>query len=90
MERHIQEFEPRINVLFSNGNYEVFDIKDYMSNIAMDYLEDLVEHTNTLAPQELIKTPKYHCFKRFLKDIDLFKPFIDIAKEYWDKSRENK
>lgn len=90
MERYIQEFEPRIIELFSNGNYEVFDIKDYMSNIAMDYLEDLVKQTNTLSPQELIKTPKYHCFKRFLKDIRLFNPFIDIAKEFWNKSHVNK
>ena len=83
------EFEPRVKELFANSNYKGLDLADYM-NKAMDLLEDIVAPTNTMTPRELLKTPKYNSFNRFLKDAGIFTPFTSIAKEYWDKSRVKK
>ena len=89
MERYVQEIEPKVKHLFSEVNFKGFDLIGFMSNIAMDYFEDLVEHKNQLSPQKLLEIPKYHCFKRFIKEAGLFTPFISLANEYWDKSRVN-
>ena len=90
MERYIEEFEPQVKSLFSEANFKGFDLVGFMSNIAMDFLEDLVVHNNLMSPQELIKTPKYHCLQRFIKEGGVNNPFLKMAKEYWDKVYVNK
>lgn len=90
MERYIKEFEPKVHSLFSEANCKGFDLVGFMSNIAMDFLEDLVEHDNHLPPQKLFETPKYHCFRRFVKEAGLFTSFVNLANEYWEKSHVNK
>lgn len=89
MERYVMEFEPRVKELFVNSNYKGLDLDDYM-NKAMDLLEDIVAPTNTMSPRELLKTPKYNSFNRFIKDAGIFTPFTSIVKEYWDKTHLNK
>lgn len=90
MERYVEEFEPQVKALFSEANFKGFDLASFMSNVAMDFLEDLVEHDNVLSPQELIETPKFHCLKRFIKEGNVYNSFLKMAKEYWDMSRVNK
>ena len=90
MERYVKKFEPQVKSIFSEAVFKDFDLVGFMSNIGLDYLEDLVDHNNQLSPQELIETPKYHCLKRFIKEGGVFKPFLKVALEYWDKSHVNK
>lgn len=90
MERFIKEFEPQVKSLFSDANFKSFDLVGFISNIAIDFLEDLVVYDNLLSPQELLKTPKYHCLQRFIKEGGLYNPFLKMAKEYWDKAHVNK
>ena len=71
MERYVQEFEPKVESLFSEVNFKGFDLFEFMSEVAMDFLEDLVEETNQQSPEKLLRIPKYHCFMRFLKEAGL-------------------
>lgn len=86
MEIYVQEFEPKVKSLFSEVNFEGFDLFEFMSKVAMDFLEDLVEGTNQQSPEELLRAPKYHCFIRFLKEARLEGAFIELADEYWKKA----
>ena len=82
MERYIMEFEPQVKSLFSEDNFKGFDLVGFMSNIAMDFIEDLIERENMLPPQKLIETPKYHCLKRFTKEGGVFNTFLIIAQDF--------
>lgn len=85
MEKYVQEFEPQVKSLFSSLEFKGFDLKGFMSKVAMDFLEDLGADTNQLPPQELLRTSKYHCLMRFLKEAGLIASFVDLTKEAWNK-----
>ena len=71
MERFILEYEPKVKSLFSEADISRYDIVSYMSNITMDFLEDLVSIDNTLTPQ----------------DVNIYMPFIKMAEECWKKRK---
>lgn len=85
MERLITEFEPKLDSLFSETKIEGFDIMGYITNIGKDFLVDLVSSKNHFTPEDLLNTDKYHCLKRFLKEVGLFKPFYNLANDCWEK-----
>lgn len=87
MERFILEYEPKVKSLFSEADISRYDIVSYMSNITMDFLEDLVSIDNTLTPQKLLATDKYHMLRRFTKDVNMYMPFIKMAEECWKKRK---
>lgn len=90
MERYVEEFEQRVKSLFSSENFVNFDIVSFISNISIDFLEDLVSQDNLLSPQKLIEAPKYHCLKRFLKEGGVYQAFLKIAQEYWNLAHVQK
>ncbi len=87
MERFISEYEPRVNTLFSDINLEEINLVGYLSDIAMDFLEDLYSNDNQLSPRELLKSEKYHCLMRLLKEAKVFASFTSLASECWDKKQ---
>lgn len=85
MERIIAEFEPRMKDLFDLIEKQTNDNSEYMYNLAMDYIEDLVYGNSTLSPGELLKHPKYEMLRRYTKDNGIFTPFCGLAKECWER-----